>query len=258
MSASRLGLFAMLAAGALLLAGCGNGREPVYQGWVEADLLFVGPDEAGRIEALSFREGDAVEKGALIFTLDSELQTADVNVARANEVNARQAYERAAELLKRNAGTQKALEDAQAALRSAQARLNAAETRLSRRRVFSPDSGRIQQVYYRVGEIVAAGRAVVALLPPGNVKVRFYVPEAVLPTIKVGDDINVRCDGCTELLAAKINFIARTAEFTPPVIYSQEERSKLVFLVEARPAEPEKLRIGQPVSVELNKPGHAK
>jgi HlyD family secretion protein len=61
----------------------------------------------------------------------------------------------------------------------------------------------------------------------------------------------VSCDGCEKGLTAKVSFIARSAEFTPPVIYSQEERAKLVFLIEARPEHPEKFRVGQPVTVTL-------
>jgi len=99
--------------------------------------------------------------------------------------------------------------------------------------------------------MVPAGRPVVALLPPGNVKIRFFVAEALLPTISLGDTVTVRCDGCAPDLAARVSFISRTAEYTPPVIYSLEERAKLVFLIEARPQHPENLRVGQPVSVLL-------
>jgi HlyD family secretion protein len=140
-------------------------------------------------------------------------------------------------------------------LAAAEARRAAAETRLARRHVGSPAAGTVQQVYYRPGEMVPAGRPVIALLPPGNVKVRFFVPETVLPTIALGRDVRVRCDGCAGSIVARISFIARTAEFTPPVIYSLEERSKLVFLVEARTQESEKLRVGQPVRVALEDSG---
>ena len=96
-----------------------------------------------------------------------------------------------------------------------------------------------------------AGRPVVSLLPPGNIKVRFFVPEATLPRLVIGGAVTVRCGGCAGSIPAQISFISRTSEFTPPVIYSQEERSKLVFLVEARTERSESLRIGQPVSVAL-------
>jgi HlyD family secretion protein len=99
--------------------------------------------------------------------------------------------------------------------------------------------------------MVPANRPVIALLPPANIKVRFFVPEAILPTIAIGSAVRVRCDGCAEPIVARISFIARAAEFTPPVIYSLEERAKLVFLVEARTQTPERLRVGQPVSVAL-------
>ena len=88
------------------------------------------------------------------------------------------------------------------------------------------------------------------MLPPGNIKVRFFIPENFLARIAIGDQVHVTCDGCANNITAPITFISRNVEFTPPVIYSLEERSKLVYLVEARPAQTEMLRVGQPVTVE--------
>lgn len=231
-------------------------REPdgprTYQGWVEAQLIFVSPDEAGRIEELSVREGDHIEAGAPLFKLDDELQRAAVAENEAAVANARLTYDRAKELLKRSVGSQKAFDDAESALRTAEARLNSARTRLERRRVVSPVAGTVQEIYFRRGEMVQAGRPIVSLLPPGNVRVRFFVPQAMLPTISIGDRVAVTCDGCPADVVARVNFISAQAEFTPPVIYSPEERSRLVFRVEATPERPGELRVGQPVSVALS------
>jgi len=241
---------ALIAALAPVLAGCGE-KDPTYQGWVEANLIFVAPDEAGRIETLAVREGDKVETGAPLFTLDRELFEADLNMNMATLANAKQAFERAQALVRTGAGTQKDFDVAQAALREAEARVNTSQTRLARRSIKSPVTGTVQQVYYRPGEVVTASRPIVALLPPGNMKVRFFVPEATLPRIAYGDAVTVHCDGCSGDLTAKVSFISKTAEFTPPVIYSLEERAKLVFLVEALPTEPANMRVGQPVDVLL-------
>ena len=118
---SDLRLAVALLAG-LLLAGCDNQKEPTFQGWVEAELIFVGPDETGRVETLTVREGDQVERGMLLFTIDPDLQLADVAMQEAAVKNAQQAYDRAQQLLKTQAGTQKTMDDAEAALRTAQAR----------------------------------------------------------------------------------------------------------------------------------------
>jgi len=139
------------------------------------------------------------------------------------------------------------------ALRQAKANLGWSETRLARRNAYSPADGTIQQVYYRPGETVSAGKPVLALLPPQNLKFRFFAPQPLLPEIKYGETVTVSCDGCEKGLTAKVSFIARSAEYTPPVIYSLDERAKLVFLIEARPVEPEKFRVGQPVTVTLSK-----
>ena len=246
MSARRI---AAVAALALMLAACSQSEQRSFQGWVEADLIFVSPDEYGRVETLSVREGDAVEKGAPLFTVDPDLQQADVEMAKAALVNARQASERAQTLLKTAAGTQKAVDDAEATLRTAEARLASVQTRLVRRKAFSPVAGTVQQIYYRPGELVPAGRPVLALLPPGNIKIRFYVPEPALPKIKLGEPVTVHCDGCKADVPARVTFISRSTEFTPPVIYSLEERAKLVYLIEARTDTPSDLRVGQPVDV---------
>jgi HlyD family secretion protein len=235
----------------VVLAACSKNPEQSYQGWIEANLIFVSPDEYGRIETQPVREGDPVEPKTLLFTLDDDMQRAEVAEREATVENAKAAYKRAVTLLKTASGTQKAFDDAEAAMRSAQARLNSSQTRLTRRKAFSPAAGTVQQIYFRVGELVPAGRPVVAILPPGNMKVRFFVNEAVLPKIALDDTINVQCDGCPSGLTARVSFIARTAEFTPPVIYSLEERNKLVFMVEALPAKPESMRVGQPVTVTL-------
>src|SRR5580700_9633636 len=236
---------------ALALAGCEAGKDPAFQGWIEADLIFVSPDETGRVETLSVREGDQIETGAPLFTLDADLQKADLQMQQAALTNAQQAYDRARDLFKTQAGTQKSLEDAEATLRTAQPRLISSQTRLDRRKVASPVSGSAEQIYFRVGEMVPAGKPVVALLPPDNLKVRFFVDEPTLPHIKVGDAAKVTCDGCAADLTATVSFISRSSEFTPPVIYSTEERTKLVFMIEARPQHPDRFRVGQPVTVAL-------
>jgi HlyD family secretion protein len=236
----------------LALAGCGKSNDRTLQGWVEAELVFVSPDEQGRVETLKKREGDSVQKGDLLFGVDEDLQQADVTVKQVAVTNAQQQFDRAKELLKTAAGTQKTYEDAEAALRQAKANLEWSQTRLTRRRAVAPAAGVIQQVYFRPGETVPPGRPVMSMLPPGNLKLRFFAPERVVQDVKYGATVNVSCDGCEPGLTAKVTFIASSAEYTPPVIYSLDERAKLVFLIEARPEHPEKFRVGQPVTVTLS------
>lgn len=240
---------AVLLLAMLALGGCGAPKDMGYQGWVEADLIFVSPDEQGRVVKLNVREGDRIEAGAPLYALDDDLQQADLNQSNATLANAKQTYERALSLSKTGSGTQANLDSAESALRVAEARVNTSQTRLARRRMSAPIAGTIQQIYFREGETVPAQRPVVSILPPGNMKVRFFVSEPELPKLKVGDEVRVTCDGCAAGLTAKIYFIATTAEYTPPVIYSQDERAKLVYLIQARPDRPESLRVGQPVSV---------
>jgi HlyD family secretion protein len=84
------------------------------------------------------------------------------------------------------------------------------------------------------GEFVAAGNPVVVLLPPENLKVRFFVPQEILPKIKTGETVSVSFDGAAKNYSATINYISTQVEFTPPVIYNRENRAKLVFMIEAK------------------------
>ena len=229
----------------------GDSAPRTFEGWIEAYFIFVGPDEMGRVETLSVREGDQVKVGEPLFSLDADLQRAAVAENDAAVANAKITFERAKELLKKAVGSQKVFDDAESALRTAEARLNSARTRLERRKLASSVEGTVQEIYFRVGEMVPAGRPIVSLLPPENVRVRFFVPQSVLPTVSVGERVAISCDGCSQGLFARVNFVSAQAEFTPPVIYSQEERSRLVFRIEAIPEKPGDVRVGQPVSIAL-------
>lgn len=131
------------------------------------------------------------------------------------------------------------------------AALAQAEWKLAQKSVKSPVAGLVQDTYFVTGEWVNANQPVVSLLPPQNIKVRFFVEERHLGAVKVGQKLGITCDGCAAPVAAQVSFISPQAEFTPPVIYSRQERAKLVYLIEARPSAEDavKLHPGQPVEV---------
>jgi HlyD family secretion protein len=144
------------------------------------------------------------------------------------------------------------IDAAAANFEAAQHALAEAQKNLAKRQVFAPADGTVEEVYFRPGEVVKEGQAVIALLPPRNLKVRFFVAEPVRAKLELDQTVNVSCDGCPPDLKAKISFISRDAEFTPPVIFSREQREKLVYLIEARPeGETATLTAGQPVTVTL-------
>src|SRR6478736_7020340 len=194
-----------------MLAGCKERRDPGFQGWVEADMIFVSPDESGRVTKLSVREGDEVKPGMPLYSVDDDLQQADLNQNKATLANAQQTFDRASSLSKTGSGTQANLDSAVSALRVAEARVNTSQTRLARRTGFAPVNGTVQQIYFRQGEMVPAQRPVLSIMPPGNMKARFYVPETALPRIAIGDEVRVTCDNCAADLTAKIYFIATSA-----------------------------------------------
>ena len=141
---------------------------------------------------------------------------------------------------------------AQASAQAARQALRQTDWRQSQKAQRAPADALVADTFFRVGEWVQPGQPVVALLPPGATRARFFVPEAELASIAVGQAVAIHCDGCDAPIPARIDFIASQAEYTPPVIYSNAQRSRLVFLVEARPADVRdaaRLRPGQPVDV---------
>lgn len=145
---------------------------------------------------------------------------------------------------------------AEANMRALEAALAKAQWDLSEKRQNAPQAGIVFDTLYREGEWVAAGQPVVVLLPPANIKLRVFVPQTLLGSLRVGDGVQVFVDGVSGTVAGKISFISPRTEFTPPVIYSRENRSKLVFMVEAtfEPAAAVQLHPGQPVDVEFSAP----
>jgi HlyD family secretion protein len=177
---------------------------------------------------------------------DTARSARDRDRARVSELNA----QLAAASLSARPDEIKAAKAASAAAREALAQ---AEWRLEQKSVRAPQDAQVADTLYVQGEWVPAGSPVVALLPPSNIKVRFFVPEKTLGSVKIGQTVSVRCDGCGDPISAPIAYVAPQAEYTPPIIYSRENRARLVFLVEARPAPTEAVRLhpGQPVEVRL-------
>ena len=302
----------------LALFGCSDSGERILQGYVDGDFRFMSPDDPGRVAALEVEEGDSVEEGQLLFSVDDTLEISAFREARANMERAnaqkaliddsRQSPEeidvlksdhavaqaaftlaqielvRQRTLVNQKAVPQSRLDSAQASfdrdkstleeaarrirvatlpqrpqerdsaeqsLLAAIAQESAATERLERRRVRAPKSGSVERVYLRVGEIASANNPVISFLPTDARKIRFFIPEPMRPKISVGQTVTIRCDGCSGPVEARIYFIAPRVEYTPPVIYSLDERSKLVFLAEAIPVQGPLLNVGQPVSVHV-------
>ncbi len=296
-----------------------DAKPATYQGYVDGNLLQVGPEISGRIVLLSVDEGSMVRPGDMLIKLDDTMQQAQVELAAARleeararlrlaqaqrrrpeeirilEAAVKQAeaalevskseYERVKRLYEQRVVPKARLDVAKGALdrdkarleearrqletarlparaqeinaawasvRAAEAQLREAKTQLLYTRVEAPAGGMVQEVYFRPGEIVRAGQPVLSILPPGYLKIRFYVPEPERPRFHQGDTVAVSCDGCPEGIRARITFISREVEYTPPVIFSPEERAKLVFRMEARPiGNRTELGLGQPVDVRL-------
>jgi len=304
---------------AFALAACEQPVAPGWQGYVEGEYVRVASPMAGTLQELKAERGETVAKGAPLFVLESDSETAarreaeqrvqqaDARLAnlekgrRPDEIAAIQAQQAQAaavlDLSRANLARQETLVDAgfvshavldearaavardrsrgaelaaqlrvarlaaradeiaaaRAEARAARAALAQASWRQEQKTVPAPVAGTVQDRLYLPGEFVPAGNPVVVLLPPANLKLRFFVGEPELAKVRPGQAVRAYCDGCGAEIPATIRFVSTQAEFTPPVIYSRENRAKLVYLVEAGVAAQDaaRLHVGQPVEVRL-------
>ncbi len=138
---------------------------------------------------------------------------------------------------------------AKAKLEAARAEADKARSDLADRTVTAPAGGRVDNVYFRAGEVASAGTPVVALLPPDDRVARFFIPEPDRAKFAIGERLALSCEGCPGGLTARLTYMASEPQHTPPIIYSREERSRLVFMAEADISDGAALLPGQPITV---------
>jgi HlyD family secretion protein len=234
-----------------VIVGCRDRPNDRFQGYVEGEFVYVASPLAGQLETLSVQRGQQVTAGQLLFALDETAEKAAREQAQAALVLSEAEYARQEQLLRRGPASIQDFDRARSTRDQDRQRLTQAQWNYDQKRQSAPQAGFVYDTLYRQGEWVAAGKPVVVLLPPQNIKVRAFVPEVQIGAIHYGDIVRVTVDGVRDPFVGNVSYISPHAEYTPPVIYSRESRAKLVFMVEAvfDPATSAKLHPGQPVDV---------
>lgn len=248
-----------------------NGRPSVpagsYSGYGEGELVYISSPLGGELETLAVRRGDQVPRGAVLFTLERGEEKAAL--AEAEETlqesltrldKAKRDFDRAKNLRDKRVTAPEAFDTAEQAVLGAQhataARQRAVEQaqwRFQQKEQTAPGDSLVYDTYFRPGEWVPPGTPIIALLPPEAMKVRFFVPAADLGKLAIGAPLEVRMDGLPDPLPGRVSFVSPQAEYTLPIIYSRENRGKLVFLVEGSlaPEYARRLHPGAPIEVRL-------
>lgn len=228
------------------LADLQKGKRPVELDVIKAQLAQA--IAARQLSAAQLKRAQELVTQGFISkeALDTTRSTDNQNAARVAELTNQV---KSAEL----AGRDDQIRAQAAEVDAARAALAQSDWQLKQKTVGASKTGLVFDTLYVEGEWVPAGSPVVSLLPPGNIKLRFFVPEAVVGSLMPGRAVEARCDGCGSAIPAKISYVSPQPEFTPPVIYSNDTRTKLVFLIEARPDTKDAMRLkpGQPVEVTL-------
>ncbi len=264
----------------LSLTACKK-EDKLFSGYVDVDLVYLSANFGGRLTELAVHRGQLVSKDEFLFRLEqtserysvdmSELNKKSLQAQREqtlsqihyNEIN----YRRIVDMRKQNAASQSDLDAAQrdltvskqqladldARIKSSQIETSDKKWQVTRKENFATDRGIIFDTYYTRGEFVQAGYPVLSLVTQNNIKAIFFVPEAQLNRLRLNQKINIQTNANEHFATGHIFFISNIAEYTPPIIYSREERQRLVFRVEAKIESPdlEKIHLGQPVTLEL-------
>ncbi len=237
----------------LLPIGCRKIAPDRVQGYAEGEFIYVSSPLAGTLDQLLVTRGQQVSKDQPLFALDDTLEKAARDQAQAALVFSEAEYARQSNLFKMGPAAAQDLDRARSARDQDRQRLAQADWNLAQMKQTAPQAALVFDTLFRQGEFVAAGKPTVVLLPPPNMKVRAFVAETRIGSLHVGQSASVTVDGVGQPLSGRISYISPRAEYTPPVIYSRESRSKLVFMVEIRfePAAAQNLHPGQPVDVQF-------
>lgn len=257
-----------------ILTACNQQSESAgFPGYSEGQYTYVSAYTTGLLKSLSVKKGENIKEGQLLFTLSDQTLQYDVDTAKERvdqaksqvtqsqkQYDLQKTYQRTASPYEKSINknrTDEAYANLQAArnnLSALRATLNKAEWTAKQKEVRSPKAGIVFDIYYNPGELVQMGASVLSILDPKKTKIIFYIPEIVLPKIKLNQEIEINCDHCEKSIKGKIIFISPQSEYSPPVIYSTEARKKLVYRVEAEPLLDQTeflLHPGQPVTVRV-------
>src|SRR5213083_2385167 len=216
----------------LLLGSCSDPPKNRFQGYVEGEFVYVASPLSGTLESLHVCRGDQVKAGDPLFALDETPEKAAREQIEAALVLSEAEYARQEKLFRTGVAATQDLDRARSTRDQDKRRLTQTDWSFEQKKQAAPKSGLVYDTLFRQGEWVPAGKPVVVLLPPQNIKVRAFVPEPRVGSIHYGNIARVKVDGVKDSFVGKVSYISPRAEYTPPVIYSRETRAKLVFMVE--------------------------
>jgi HlyD family secretion protein len=240
----------------LFFAGCADPPADRFQGYVEGEFVYVASPLAGQLESLSVRRGQQVTRGEPLFALDETAEEAARAQIEAMLTLSEAELARQERLFRSGVSSAQDLDRARSTRDQDKQRLEQTKWSFQQKKQSAPRSGLVYDTLFREGEWIPAGKPVVVLLPPENIKARAFVPETRIGAIHYGETAEVTVDGVAEPFIGKVSYISPRAEYTPPVIYSRDTRAKLVFMIELvfEPQVAARLHPGQPVDVKFIAP----
>jgi HlyD family secretion protein len=272
-------LLPVIIVASLLINSCSRESNNRAQGYIEGRYTYMATPVSGVLNQLLVQRGTRVKQGQTLFVLEPQpesdaYQAAVDNLKQATDARdaivanlayAKITYERYKILVAKNAIQQSQLDNAKSNYDASIAQLAQANANVAsntamlaqskwtkdQKNVTAPIDAIVFDTYYRLGEYTEANQSILSLLAPSDIKAIFYVNEPMLSKIKLGDKVSVQCDRCSQTYSGRVSFISPSAEYTPPVIYSNDTNAKLIYRIEAEftPQVAYHMHPGQPVIV---------
>lgn len=267
----------------ICLTSCKPKDDKLLPGYIEGKYTYISASYSGILKSLYVKKGKEIKVDQQLFSLELRPELDELLIAQAQvnqALNNTEALkidcdlkntllDHKTRLYQKKAITKEEVDSSAASYQSAYANLKSAEDNIrslqanvqklewiiKQKTVNSPISGVTFDIYYNIGEFVTSGSPVVSLLDASQVKIIFYIPEILLSKLKLDQLIQVACDNCNKPIKGKIVYISNAAEYTPPVIYSDTIREKLVYRIEAEPLSPAfplEVYPGQPITVKID------
>ena len=266
-----------------ILIACQQDQENThsFNGYIDADLIYLSPDFSGRLVKLPIQRGQRIQPNQFLFGVEQTRELYNIQMSKldAHELEAQRQqiatnnlydqinYNRTVGMRRQNVASQNDLDLAKRNLDSTKQQLVENDFRIQRNQKdiavrkweaerklgYSQDSGIVFDTYYTLGEFVQAGSPVLSLITQNNIKAIFFAPETRLGQLALNQKVRLHIDNNSKVIEGHVSYISNVAQFTSPLIYSHKDRAQLVFRVEAKIEAPEleKIHLGQPVTVEL-------
>ena len=171
------------------------------------DSVTITPEVSSKLTDIHVVEGQKVQKGDLLFTLNNKEELADLNAARSTFFQKEKAFKRAKPLLEDKVISDATYQERESDYLTAKAQVESVSARLDLLEIKAPFAGSVGIIDMSVGTFVQAGEPMVNLSNLDKMKVDFFVPSRYLSVLQVGDVLQAQSSAYDDVFEGRLAFV---------------------------------------------------